>query len=337
MPAGQPAAPAEKQAAAKKAADGVPADLTNLALGAGLLLSAFLVFWMGLYLANHVALRALVASFGTFALVWVLHRLRIFHRPHGGLIAAGSVALFAAALPFIERGFLTLDRAAKAKLAGEPGKPDSEPTATLPVPTRQQPAEIPPPPTPAPPEDDIVRELIAPAPDPSVGKIIRVTQDAKIELSGRKFLIKAGSQFPFKGIEDGIVTFLANGQEVTIQSEIVTFMGKSKETPEEITKLAGTELMRRYPAIRSEGSPENKLYVARVNALRDEMPELFKDPQWPIIIGEQLAAHEGWTRADAPPDNTATPDESPKAPQPPDLGVPPPPPIPSDIPQEAPK
>jgi hypothetical protein len=337
MPADQPAAPAEKQTVAKTAADGAPADLTNLALGAGLLLSAFLVFWMGLYLANHVALRALVASFGTFALVWVLHRLRIFHRPHGGLIAAGSVALFAAALPFIERGFLTLDRAAKAKLAGEPAKTDSEPANTMPVPTRQQPAEIPPPPTPAPPEDDIVRELIAPVPDSSVGKIIRVTQEAKVLIGGRKFLIKAGSKFPFRKLEDGTVTFQAGDQEVTIDAEMVTFMGQSKETPEEITKLAGAELMRRYPAIRAEGSPENKLYVARVNALKDEMPDLFKDPHWPIIIGEQLAAHEGWTRADAPPDDTTPPAESPKAPQPPDLGVPPPPPIPSDVPQEAPK
>ena len=324
-------ASAEKPTRQKTAADGVPLDLSNLALGAGLLLSALLIFWMGLYLANHVALRTLVASFGTFALVWVLHRLRIFQRPHGGLIAAGSVALFAAALPFIERGFQKLDRAAKAGLASETAKPESEPAASLPVPTRQKMPEPPPPTAPTPPEDDTVRELIAPVPDPSAGKIIRITQDAKVLIGGRKFLIRAGSQFPLKEFKDGTVTFLANNQEVTIDADMVKFGGKSMETPEEITKLAGAELMHRYPAIGVENSPENKLYVKRVNELRDEMPVLFKDPHWPLKIGEELAAQEGWTRADAPADDTAPPAPLPagaqKIPQPPEPA----------IPQEAPK
>ena len=330
-PAAGSGAPTEKQTSAKSAADGVPADLANLALGAGMLLSAFLIFWMGLYLANHVALRALVASFGTFALVWVLHRLRIFHRPHGGLLAAGAVALFAAALPFIERGFQKLDRAAKAGLVGEPAKPESEPANTLPVPTRQTPSELPAPTVPAPPEDDTVRELISPAPDPSMGKIILVMQDAKVPISGRKYLIKAGSKFLFKKLEDGMVTFVAAGQDVTIDADLVTFTGKSKETPTEITNLAGAELMRRYPAIGVENSPENKLYVKRVNELRDEMPALFKDPHWPLKIGEELAFQEGWKRVGPPSDENAPP-----APVPAEEMKNPTPPVPSGIPQEAP-
>ena len=341
QPAGQPAsgiaiAPAEKPTLPKTATEGVPVDLANLAVGAGLLLSAFLIFWMGLYLANHVALRTLVASFGTFALVWVLYRLRIFHRPHGGLIVAGSVALFAAALPFIEHGFQKLDRAAQAGLAGETARPAGESAEGLPVPTQQR---IPAPPVPtvsAPPEDDTIRDLIAPAPDPSLGKIILVMQDAKVPINGKKFLIRAGSRFPLKKLADGLVTFQAGDQEVTIDADLVSFTGKSMETPAEISRLAGEELRRRYPMLADKTSPERAILDRRIDELKDVMPELFKDPHWPLEIGERVANQEGWKRADAPADDSAPlppelPLDAPKIPQPTI------PPFPSDVPQEAPK
>ncbi len=323
----------EKPTRPKTEAEGAPADLSNLAIASGLLLSAFLIFWMGLYLSNHVALRTLVASFGTFALVWVLYRLRIFHRPHGSLIVAGAVALFAAALPFIERGFQKLDRVAKDGLAGEPAKPATESAEGLPVPTQQR---IPAPPVanvPTPPEDDTIHELVAPALDANAGKIMRVLQDAKVSIGGHKYHITAGSQFLFTKIEDGIVTFRAGDQDVTIDSDLVKLVGKSKETPEEITRLAKVELMRRYPAIADKTTPENEMFVDRIKELQVELPDVFKNPRWPLEIGEQLAAQEGWKRADVPADDSAPlPPESmtaaPKVPQPP---------IPSEGPQEAPK
>lgn len=330
--------PAEIQTHPRPATEAIPGDLTNLALGAGLLLSALLIFWMGLYLPSHVALRAVVASFGTFALVWVLYRVRIFHRPHGGLIAAGSVALFAAAFPFIDRGFQKLDHAARTGLAGEAAKPATEPAADLPVPTQ---AKHPAPPVETnapPPEDDVVRELTPPAPNPSAGKLIRVTQDVQIGIGGKRFIIRAGGQFPFKKLADGTVTFQAGDQEVTIDSAMVTFTGQSKETPEEITKLAKVELVRRYPAIGKQDSPENEMFVARIKELQVEMPELFKNPRWPLELGEQLAAQEGWQRAGAPADENAPPPTAPadaeRLPAPPAQPLPP---LPSDTPQEAPK
>ena len=335
--------PVNKAANGKSTSEEIPADLTNLALAAGLLLSAFLIFWMGSYLANHVALRTVIASFGTFALVWVLYRLRVFHRPHGGLIAAGSVALFAAALPFIERGFQKLDHAAKTGLGGEPEKADAEITNQLPVPTRQTIPEPPVPTTPPPPEDNVVRELTAPALDPTAGKLITIKQDSRVTINGRKFLIREGSQFPYTKFADGTVTFQANGQEVTIDSSVVRFMGVSKETPEVITRLAQAEAMRRYPALADKDSPENQLYLARVIELKSEMPDLTRDPQWPLAIAEQIAASEGWKRADRPDDDTAPAlplsEEEMKIPKqtlPLDPSVPALPPTPSGIPQEAP-
>jgi len=110
-----------------------PRDLGALALGAGLLSAAFIVFWMGLYLPNHVALRVLAACFGTFGVVWLLVRLRVFDRAHGGLIAVGTVALFAAIVPFVERGFQKLDQAAKAGLAGEPAGAPIQPQPQAPL------------------------------------------------------------------------------------------------------------------------------------------------------------------------------------------------------------
>ncbi len=345
-------APLEKSPGSQAAPDGVPADVTNLAIAAGLLLSAFLIFWMGSYLANHVALRTLVASFGTFALVWVLYRLRVFHRPHGGLIVAGSVALLAAALPFAERGFQKLDHAAKTGLADDPTKREFEPVEQLPVPNRQTAPAAPASPSAAlpekstPPEPEPVGELIAPEPPPSATNVIIVMRESEITINGRKYRIHEGSKFPFTKFEDGIVTFQANGQDATISGSVVKFTGAPKDTPKEIMQLAQTEAMRRYPALADKNSDENKLYIARAAELKDEMPDLMKDPHWPLIIAEQIAAQEGWKRADMPPDNTApaTPlseeemkAAKPASPQPPaDPAAPPIPPAPPEIPQEAP-
>ena len=62
QPAGLPAsgisrAPLDKSPRLQSAPEGVPADVTNLAIAAGLLSGAFLLFWMGSYFANHIALR----------------------------------------------------------------------------------------------------------------------------------------------------------------------------------------------------------------------------------------------------------------------------------------
>ena len=339
-----PGRPPEQPTHPQSAADGAPIDLPNVALGAGLLLSAFLVFWMGLYLPNHVALRTLVASFGTFALVWVLYRLRVFRRPYGGWIAAGSVALFAAVLPFVERMFKQLDGAARTSLAGEQPNPVVESTNTLPVPTRQTVPEIPVPRSDAPAEDETVRELVAPAADPSAGKLIRLMQDAKVSINGRKFLIRTGSEFPLKEFKDGTVTFQAGRQEVTINSDLVQFIGKSMETPAQITKLAEFEIMRRYPTVGKKDSPENELFVERIKELKVTLPELFDNPRWPLDIGEQLAAQHGWKRADAPADENAPPSQPPsvaeKLPEPADPALPPDfgiPPVPQDAPPPPPK
>ncbi len=349
-------APLEKPPRTESApgAEGLPADVKNLAVAAGLLSGAFVIFWMGSYLANHVALRAIIASFGTFALVWVLYRLRIFQRPHGGLIAAGAVALFAAALPFAERAFKTLDHVAKTGLGDGSAKPERELSVQLPVPTRET---APPPPvagTPfatgapqPPPEDEVVRDLIAPEPDPAAKNIITVIRASQMTINGKKYRIREGSRFAYTKFADGIVTFQASGQDATIDSSDVKFTGVSRETPKEITQLAQFEAMRRYPALADKDSDENHLYISRVTDLKNVMPELLNDPLWPLIIADKLAQDQGWKRADQTPEDPEPPATLPGGETKtvkPEMPLPPPtdpatpfaPPAPSDFLKEAP-
>ena len=119
-----------------------------------------------------------------------------------------------------------------------------------------------------------------------------------------------------------------------------------REPDADVTARAQEEAMRRYPAIGVKDSDENQLYLTRVADLKSEMPDLMKDPHWPLLIAEQLAAQEGWKRADQPADDTAPPTpvsedgtktpRQPLPPEPADPSVPPPPPTPSNVPQEAP-
>ena len=288
----------------------------NLAWGVILLALAALVYWMGLYLAGRGATRLMVASFGTFGLLWVLYKLRVLRQRHGVLMAFGIVALFGAVIPFAERGLQNLDALARTRLAGEPGSPsgDNAPApgpAIQPAPSAQP--RIPPVPeaSASPQADDIVRELILPPPDPAAGKLIRFKEDKQVEIGGRKFLIRNGSEFAFKKFSDGAVTFIAAGKEVTIDSDFVTFTGQSRETPAEITKLAMEELKRRYPGVFEKDTPENDVFVARTKELENVVPDFFKNPRWPLELGEQLAAQEKWPRADQSSDDAAP--EKPKA------------------------
>lgn len=316
--AGRPATSKPRTSEPPSEADGTR-ELKDLILGVSLLAVALGIYWIGTNLPDHVATRTVVASFGAAGLIWVLHRFRVVQRPHGVLIASGVIALFAAVVPFAERGFRELDSIARRQFAGHPvatAENQSTPRAgSIPPPPPSVPATPPvvQSPAPAQPVDDVVREMIAPPPDPAAGKVIRLKQDYPVVIGGRKFLIRAGDQFPLKKLSDGTVTFLANNEEVSVDVGLVTFTGKSQESPAEITKLARDELKKRYPGVFQEGSVQNDVFVARTEELKTELPEFFKNPRWPIELGDQLAEQEGWARADQPQEEKepAAPKETP--------------------------
>jgi hypothetical protein len=183
--------------------------------------------------------------------------------------------------------------------------------------------------------DGNLRELLVPEPPAGSGKLVRVKEDVKVELDGRPTVIRGGTIAPFKELSDGQVTFLAGDHEISIDMDLVTFTGASREKPEDITRLAKLEVARRYPKLREADSRENVLYVTRVKELEldPDMKEVFfKDPKWPLVIGEQLAQQEGWTRADlATPEDRAEGDGAATPPTPePGAGPAPENPAPAD-------
>jgi hypothetical protein len=276
---------------------------------------------------------------GSFGILWLLSAFNVLLQKYGVLLGLGLVVVLGALIPFVEGGFRKLDGLARERLASQdpttanlsvPPPPPTTATAppapkTIPLPELDpqfaSAAEDPAPTKavasaeskgPAPikaaladrqgEDAGVVSELVIAEPDPNAGKVIRVNEDVKVVLDGRTRVIRAGTVAPFKKLEDGQVTFVANGHEVSIDFGLVTFTGASKEKPEQITKLAQQEAVRRYPKLGLEDSRENILFVTRVKEIQlsPEKTIVFNDPKWPLVIAEQLAEQEGWRRADEP-------------------------------------
>lgn len=314
----------------------------NLTLAITFLVLAVLGLWMGWYYAGGAAIRTMLSCLLTLGVVWLLMISNITRQRHGALFSVGLVALLGSLIPFVEGGLRKFDDLARERLAGQN-------SVTVPPPPVTVATAPPAPPTiPLPPEDPVLkpepkservqspsiaktvkepkkaplktkptadgsaRELLVPEPPPGSGKLIRVKEDVKVDLDGRPTIIRAGTVAPFKAFHDDEVTFLAGDSEISISSDLVMFTGASKESPEEITKLAHQEVMLRYPKIGEKDSRENILFVTRVKEMQldKEMKDFFKDPKWPIILAEQLAGQENWVRADVPDNDAgATPDE----------------------------
>ncbi len=188
---------------------------------------------------------------------------------------------------------------AKASRAGSAAEKPKAPLNTKPIGT-----------------DGLLRELLVPEPPAGSGKLVRVKEDVKVDLEGRPTVIRGGTIAPFKELSDGQVTFLAGDHEISIDSSLVIFTGKTKEKTEDINMLAQQEAMNRYPKLRDTASAEHNLYMIRVAESRNapEMKEIFADPKWPLVIAEQLAQQEGWLRADLPGTEGNVPDPTESAP-----------------------
>lgn len=304
----------------------------NLAWAVISFLVAAIALWLGMKINRAAVAQSLFASLGAFGVLWLLYNFRLLRQRNGILLAVALVVLLGTAIPFVVAGLSKLDHLADERLATKEAGAADMPAPTLTIPTEK--TAPPAPPTPdlpkekpapeklakekpaLPAEDGIVREFMAPPPDPKAGKLIRIKQDCIVTIDGRKWSLKAGQVYQFKGLEDGIVTFRAGDQEVSIEADYVTFTGQSKETPEKITQMAAAEAARRYPALGNKDSKENVLLVSRKKELEQEpsMKEIFfKDPKWPLVLAEQLAEQEGWKRADLPEETTPPTEAAPKA------------------------
>lgn len=290
-----------------------PGAQRNVALGILCVLLAAVGLWFGHYLAGGDVARTVIASLGAFGIVLLLSGCRVLRQKNGAFLAFGLVALFGAAIPFIEGGFRKLDSMARNSLGNSnsggsmasaqlpPVTTDTAPPAppTVDLPETEKPTLSPDNPTAV--DDGPARELLLTTPPEGSGKLVRLLEDVKIPLDGRMTILRAGTIAPFKSLADGKVTFLVNGSEAIVDFGLVKFTGATKEQPKDITVLAQEEAVRRYPKIAEADSRENAIFITRKKELEMDpaMKEVFfSDPKWPLVLAEQIADQEGWDRAD---------------------------------------
>src|SRR4030095_3322079 len=163
--------------------------------------------------------------------------------------------------------------------------------------------------------------------DPSA-TLVRVVENTRIAVGGKRYLLQAGDIFVLDRINAGQVAFQANELRLSLperaveimagqspEPDVVDSVGGSASIPAErppapqppaaasdkdalgsITSRAQAEAIRRYPAIGLKRSPENEIFLARFNRLKAERPEFFEVAERPIYLAEAVAKEEGWQR-----------------------------------------
>ncbi len=312
----------------------------NLAWAVILTVVALCALRFALMIPGYNAVRTVVACLGTFGLIALFYNLRILRQRNGVFLALAVVILFGAAMPLVERGFTSLDRLARERLSDEdrPAKvdvaPPPPPTARN-VPPAPVTPELPPAleekekPSGKPPGDDVVRELAVPPPPATAKKIIEITDDVEVKISGRPFLVKKGNTFEFVSMQDGMTTFKAGDQTLSVSSDFTIL----KIDYAERYASAQKEAVRLYPGLAEKFSEQHDLFLEASRDLLDTLPDFRKSPEWPLRLAEQLAAAHGWKSTkdleeEARKANSEPPDEAdPKPAAPPDE---------PDVPQENP-
>ncbi len=303
----------------------------NLAAGIVCLLLAAIGVWLGLKFDRGTTLLCLFSSLGAFGIAWLFHNMHVLKQRNGQFFGIAITALLGAAIPFVAAGLSSLDKMADKRLAGgsthedeagsrsvpppvptaanapaAPTAPELSPEDLLPSepPPRQGAVAMSAEPKPAPkkalpPDDGIIRDFIAPVPDPKAGRLVAIKQDCMVEIDGRKWRLKAGQMYKLKLYEDGIVTFMAGDQEVTISDDLVKFTGNSLEDKARIQQLAWNEAVARYPVLRDESSKELQMYEKKRLDIRDEEDGkvFFEDPRWPVVLADLVASENKWVAA----------------------------------------
>jgi hypothetical protein len=305
-----------------------PIAKRNLIFGIVFLVLAALGLWLGLYYAGAMAARTLIASVGACGLVLLFAKRRVLSQQHGILLVLGAAALFGAAIPWVEGTFRKLDGIARENLADGTEKvahsvppppptlenaPPAPPTIPLPAeeseptPTpkaekkpvlvmRKGPAEA----TPASDDTDKGSELVIPELSKDVTSFVELQADMAVDFDGRVRIIRAGTRAPFKQVQDEKVLIVAGDHEVFVGMDFVKFKGKSKESPAELTKMARREAQLRYPKLADPDSQESEVFALRQKELEIEPDgrEFLKNPNWPLILAEQIAKEKSWVRGD---------------------------------------
>ena len=271
----------------------------NLRWGIVALLFAAVLTAIAMMLGGERPLLPLVVALLTFALLWVLVRVRLFRQRNGVFLALALVCLFASFIPLIERVYDAIRRGVGQASVSRSG-PDQNDSSDAPL---------------------LSRELGLVAPAAGVGAQVRVLKDSRVLVEGKPYLIKTGETFRLAETRAGEAVFFANDWRVAVPSDVVEILAPRtgegtvrpavtstattrpvREDAAAITQRSQQAAVRRYPALGEKDSEENQLFVETYQDLKEDGSELLEDPDWPLQLADALAKREGWERRDEQPE-----------------------------------
>ncbi len=284
-----------------------------LVLAIGLLVAAVIV-------SGQKAVLSLAACLLTFTALFVLSRLHIFRQRNGAFLAVAVVVLLGAVVPLIDRGY---------ELLAGVSHPTGAATAAAPVPS---PTEVEPPALMqafALGKPDLAQTHVKVLKDSRVvieGKPFLIKIGDAFPLLGMK---GGEATFAVRDLQVALpveVVEIVGGKAVreTKESAMAAALASVTQTnapaPEQvsnpapaeaakpdaaaaelaaITRSAQAEAVRRYPALQLKDSKENEVFVTTYRQLKsDNDVAFFSNPEWPLVLAEQLATSQGWARGD---------------------------------------
>lgn len=282
----------------------------NLRIGLVLVAVALVLLAVGHLISGARALVPVITGLLAFTLLWALARLRVLRQQNGVFLALAAVVVLGAAIALGERGYVALRKAIQEN--ANPSMPATVSTAA---------------PTPAPvaePEPPLLSKELRVKPPESAGPRVKITDDARVLVGRKPYLIKAGEVFALEKIEGEEAIILANDLRISLGRDKVQLLDEpakpplppaavADETPAQVTKRAQEEAVRRYPALGIKDSPENQLFVDTYRELKLSGSALLKDPEWPLHLANSIAKREGW-KAEGEPETPIAPAEKPITP-----------------------
>ncbi len=295
----------------------------NLVWAVALLLATVALLAWALSLAGARAALTLGTCLATTAALFALARARLLRQRNGGFLALAVVCLLGVGIALLEEAWMTARTNVAAREAAEVMKSESATAGAKSATTHT---------TPEPPL--LTKAFNIAPPEPGRGQQVKVLKDSQLLIDGKVYLLKTGELFPLVEAVAGEVRFAAGEQQIALPTDAVEILGKrdpgaaslsaanseprgaipqsagppATETPAKITERAQREAIRRYPSIGVKDSPENELFVSTVKEMQNiGSTGLFRDPEWPLRLAEQLARQEGWERRDEMMERAPTP------------------------------
>lgn len=276
----------------------------NLAWAVITLLLALVLLALAVFFAGARAAVSLGICLLTFSALFVMAKLHLFRQRNGGFLALSIVCLLGALVALAERGFEAADALLRNQGVFALATHSASPDAPL-----------------------LTQSFALSSPDPKKRQV-RILHDSQIVIDGKPFAIKTGDLFPYVESKGSDTTFAVRDLQPTLPSSVVEIIeptaevkkvvstadpaapdAKPKTPPSktaaptvtdelsQVTKSAQMEAVRRYPALGVKDSRENRTFVATVREMKDTGEDtFFSNPEWPIILADDLAKREGWSR-----------------------------------------